>query len=80
MPLKSRIFVSLGPLKFSQQYLFRGKNICLGSGCYQILSASMFEVEQFFFDIDLQELSKLYAKERQTEGLFQLLLYYRFFG
>ena len=33
----------------------------------------MFEVEQFCFDIDLQELFKLYSKERQTEGLFKLL-------
>ena len=33
----------------------------------------MFEVEQFCFDIGLQELFKLYSKERQTEGLFQLL-------
>ena len=29
----------------------------------------MFEVEQFCFAIDLQELFKLYSKERQTEGL-----------
>ena len=33
----------------------------------------MFEAEHFCFDIDLQELFKLYSKERQTEGLFQHL-------
>ena len=33
----------------------------------------MFDVEQFCFNIDLQELFKLYSKERQTEDLLQLL-------
>ena len=74
MPLKSRICSSLSaPKNFLGNIFFLEKIFVLDQLVKKYIISIRVWGWTILFRYWLQELFKLYAKERQTEGLFQLL-------